>query len=103
MCASIIPVFQGAVRVHPDFYVIIEYTSIPSMCKEFDPGPDEDDPFPEYYDTNIIVFLMDPHSHTVVEAGYQTMKQLYKYVEGRRDRIEFWRIMKYKQLMEGVE
>lgn len=95
MYSETFPVFKEKNVFNPDLYVLIEYIPIPSMCPEFDPGPSEDDPFPEFYETAVTVFLIDPNAHTVSEIGHKAMKQMYRYIGGRRERISYWRVMKY--------
>ena len=95
MCCETFPVFKEKKSMSPDLYVLIEYTQIPEMYPEFAPGPEPDDPWGDFWNTAITVFLMDPHAHTVSEIGFRSMQQMYKYIEGRRQRIAYWRVMKY--------
>ena len=88
----------------PDCYVIIESLPIPSMCAEFDPGPPEDHPYPEYWDATLQVAIVDIHEGKCTEVKKSSqLRELYRFVEGRSERIQFWRTMKYLEYCENSD
>lgn len=74
--------------------VIVNVVEYGSMCEEFDPGPG-DDPFPQYYNCSVAVHLMDSQKQVVTKLGAKEMREQYKNIEGKRDRISYYYIMKY--------
>jgi len=85
-----------------ELYQITEFTAVlintveyGSMCAEFDPGPSDDDPFPEYYNCAVSVKLINDRKGTMTELDYAGMKELYKKIETKSLRISYWRNMKY--------
>ena len=80
--------------------VIINTVECGSMCEEFDPGPSENDPFPEYYNCSVEVRLIDTRNGTVSNLDYKGMKELYKKLVGKSLRISYWRDMKYIKYCE---
>ena len=85
----------------PECYVIIEAIPVPSMCPEYDPGPPEDFPYPEFWDTGLKVVEVDIHDNKCAEIGAKRMRELYSKVTGRSERISYWRTLKYMEWEES--
>jgi hypothetical protein len=79
----------------PTGYIIIEEIPIPSMCPEYDPGPPADCEFPEYWEVSVTVAFVDIHANVSRKIGYTEMHENYKWIQGRSERIAYWRCMKY--------
>lgn len=75
--------------------ILVQTTYNEPMCAEFDPGPDENDPFPEYYNSSIEVKFVDLENNSVEELDSKKMKEFYKQITGRKARISYFYLMKY--------
>ena len=77
--------------------ILIKTVYMESMNKEFDPGPNEKDPFPELYNARVEVFLVDTSEKDpkMDLLDYEGVKKYYKDVLGRNARISYFYIMKY--------
>lgn len=93
--ADLYPIYKGKNQISPKFYIMIEETHYPSMCPEFDPGPPEDEPFPEYWNCQVEAFIVDTESGKVSMVSPSTMRTCYKYISGRRERIAYWHALRY--------
>jgi hypothetical protein len=80
--------------------VLVKEFEVPDMYPEFDPGPPEDCPFPEYWSADVEVFFIDTEEGTCKKMSFDMMKDFYKYVHGMKDRKRYWRIMKYIEYSE---
>jgi len=100
---KLIPVAKEDNAFQPDFYFLIEEIPIPSMCPEYEPGPPEDCKFPEFWSVSVDVFMVDTYNKKVSLVGPKAMRNVYKYIVGRNDRMYFWRVMKYLEEWENEE
>jgi hypothetical protein len=75
--------------------ILFKWCEIPDMYPEYSPGPSDDDPFPDFYNTGIEVFIVDTENNTCKELSVMAMQKFYRYIHGRRDRITYHRVMKY--------
>lgn len=84
-----------------DQCILVKEFEIPEMYPEFAPGPPDDYPFPEYWNTAVEVFFINTEDGTCKKMSFAMMNDFYKYVHGMRDRKRYWRIMKYVEHCEG--
>ena len=94
------PIFDRT-RWEPACYVIIEMVPIPSMCPEYEPGPPDDFPFPEFWDSSVTVAEVDIHTGICAQIGAKRMRELYAKVKGKNERISYWRTLKYLEWEES--
>ena len=78
-----------------NYYLLVHGFDIPSMCAEFDPGPDYD-----YRFFVIEVGLGDPQ---IQEVGLARVEEIYQGLETRSERIELWKILKYVRYVNSDE
>lgn len=74
-------------------FIVVDVIEYQSMCWEFDPGP--------YHNGYIVTFYKDSESKGVQFKKSEDIKKLYKLVQGKDDRIKFWRIIKSVEEVEN--
>ena len=69
-----------------DEYVLIEWFPVPSMAPEFDPGPNEGFNF----------YTLNTQTAVLKKLAREEVRELYKRVKGRNDRIAYWQAMQVR-------
>jgi len=78
--------FDNAVYTNDEgMMVIAQGFEIPSMCREFDPNPEQ-----SWYD----FFRLDFETKTIVPLKEEEVKRFYKTLKRRKERIDIWFSMK---------
>ena len=67
-------------------YVCVEMNIVPSMCREFDPDPDQ---------VSYRILKVDTYDGVVTDLSYHEAKDVYRNVVGKDDRICFWHALKH--------
>ena len=84
------------IRINGEYdYLIVHGFDIPSMCAEFDPGPSWGHRF-----FKIKVRFNEPE---IKEIQMDEVKEIYKNLEGRQDRIDLWKAIKYEEHVDSEE
>ena len=83
------------IQISQNEYILIHEFEVPTMCAEFDPGPGWDNRF--YL---ITVGFAEPE---IKELQIDEVKELYKKVDGKDNRIQLWQAIKYSEYVESDE
>jgi len=98
--AVLIPYYEGKFEMaRVAGYFVIETTEYPEMYPEFASGPPEGEE--AFWNTAVHVHYITKgfvvHKRNI---NYEFMKAHYGGINGRNDRIHFWKVMKHLEKMD---